>query len=443
MKSIQTRLAGGLIVSLIIFLIVQWLLIGASIRYLSESYVATRLEHDAQSLLSSLDFTTQPVTLDTGHIGTIYQQPFSGHYYRVKVGAREFRSRSLWDTELPLSTLKPGQTQLTQSQGPQRQLLLIYHGTYKAGQDLILVSVAEDLTPILQDIKTFQMRHTEISAVVLAVLVLIQVFIIRISLRPLDAVRRELENLEKGVINQLNDNVPLEIQPLVKELNYQLNAIKKRLERSRNATGNLAHALKTPLTLIMQLAQSDVLQPLPAVRQKLLTHAQAIQQSIERELKRARMAGSNVSGRQTQLLPEVTDLHNTLAAMYRQKNIRVDINVPTEATSPVERQDLLEILGNVLENAYKWAAHRITVSAELHGQIDELVICVEDDGPGHEPTDMEKLIRRGARADEQVVGHGLGLSIVSELVADYQGHMEFARSAALGGLRVCLHFPNN
>ena len=115
MKSIQTRLAGGLIVSLIIFLIVQWLLIGASIRYLSESYVATRLEHDAQSLLSSLDFTTQPVTLDTGHIGTIYQQPFSGHYYRVKVGAREFRSRSLWDTELPLSTLKPGQTQLTQS----------------------------------------------------------------------------------------------------------------------------------------------------------------------------------------------------------------------------------------------------------------------------------------------------------------------------------------
>jgi len=438
MKSIQTRLAGGLIVSLILFLIVQWLLIGASIRYLAESYVATRLEHDARSLLSALDFKTRPVSLDTGRIGAMYRQPFSGHYYRVKTGDNDFRSRSLWDTELTLLPLQPGQSQLTQSPGPQDQKLLIYHTVYKAGPDLIMISVAEDLTPILQDIKTFQMRHTEISAGVLAILVLIQAFIVKISLRPLDTVRRDLENLEKGVINQLSDNVPVEIRPLVKELNYQLNAIKKRLERSRNATGNLAHALKTPLTLIIQLAESEALQPFPAIREKLLQHTQAIKHSIERELKRARMAGSPVSGRQTLLLPEINDLHKTLATMYREKNISVSINVPVQTTCPIERQDLLEILGNVLENAYKWAAQRISVTVEPK---DGVLICIEDDGPGIEPSDMEKLIRRGARADEQVMGHGLGLSIISELVADYHGHMDFARSADLGGLRVCIHLP--
>lgn len=438
MKSIQTRLAGGLIVSLIVFLIVQWLLIGASIRYLSEAYVATRLEHDAQSLLSALDFKTRPASLDTSRVGAIYRQPFSGHYYRVKTGTSDFRSRSLWDTELRMLSLQPGQSKLIQSPGPQNQQLLIYHTVYIAGQDLITIAVAEDLTPILQDIKTFQLRHTEISAAVLAILVLIQAFIVKISLRPLDTVRRDLENLEKGVINQLNDNVPLEIRPLVKELNYQLNAIKKRLQRSRNATGNLAHTLKTPLTLIVQLAQSEAMQSLPAVREKLLQHTQAIQHSIERELKRARMAGGAVSGRQALLLPELTDLHKTLAAMYREKNISVSINVPDKAACPIERQDLLEIFGNVLENAYKWAAKRINVTMESK---DGVLVCIEDDGPGIDQSEIKKLIRRGARADEQVVGHGLGLSIVSELVADYNGHMDFARSEDLGGLKVCVHFP--
>jgi len=442
MKSIQTRLIGGLIISLILFLIVQWLLIGTSIRYLSEAYVASRLEHDAQSLLSALDFKTQPVSFDAGHVGTIYKQPFSGHYYRVKTGDAEFRSRSLWDTNLPLLKLKPGRSQLTQVEGPQKQKLLVFHIAYKAAQNLILISVAEDLTPILRDINTFQVRHTEITMVILAILVLIQAYIVRISLRPLDAVRRELASLEKGVINQLNENVPIEIRPLVEELNYQLKAIKKRLERSRNATGNLAHALKTPLTLILQLADSEELVQLPGIRDKLLLHSESIQQSIERELARARMAGSNVSGRQTVLLPEITDLHKTLAAMYRQKNITMNINVPEEASCSVERQDLLEILGNVLENAYKWAERRIDVTVDhTVEQQQDLSITIEDDGPGCAPSKMEKLLYRGKRADEQVAGHGLGLSIVSELVADYQGSITFSRSVALGGLQVCIRLP--
>ncbi|MCG6970270.1 MAG: GHKL domain-containing protein [Gammaproteobacteria bacterium] len=440
MKSIQTRLVGGLIISLILFLIVQWLLIGTSIRYLSEAYIATRLEHDAESLLTALDFTTQPVSFDADHVGAIYKQPFSGHYFRIKTGVSEFRSRSLWDTNMPLMELKSGQSQLTRWQGPQQQKVLVFHTAYMAAQHQVLISVAEDLTPILRDIETFQVRHTEITVVILAVLVLIQAYIVRVSLKPLDAVRRELESLEKGVINQLNENVPLEIRPLVEELNFQLKAIKKRLERSRNATGNLAHSLKTPLTLIQQLAESDELAQMPEVRRKLLLHSQSIQHSIERELKRARMAGSNVSGRHIALLPEISDLQKTLAAMYRRKNIATNINVPQETVCAIERQDLLEILGNVLDNAYKWASHRINVTVTQQ-QDRETLIIIEDDGPGCEADYMEKLLHRGRRADEQVAGHGLGLSIVSELVEDYQGSISFSHSEALGGLQVCIRFP--
>ena len=439
MKSIRSRLAGGLIFSLIIFLIVQWLLIGTSIRYLSEAYVATRLEHDAQSLLAALDFKVDPVTLNSDIVDTIYKQPFSGHYYKIKTRHSEFRSRSLWDTNLPIAELGIGQSRLSHSEGPQNQMLLVFHTTYKKDQDLIFISVAEDLTGILKDIQAFRWQHTIISIVILSILVLIQGYIVKRNLKPLDTVRRDLENLEKGVIDQLSENVPEEIFPLVKELNHQLIAIRKRLDRSRNATGNLAHALKTPLTLIMQVATGDELKQYPDIKNKLLQHSEAIQQSIERELKRARMAGSNVVGTQIDLLAEVNDLVQTLSAMYKQKNLSINIDIPQTAVCNIDRQDMLEILGNIMENAYKWAKHNVQVSV---AQNDQTLITVEDDGPGHDPDEMKKLIGRGERADEKVAGHGLGLSIVSEIIKEYQGSLEFSRSADLGGLCVSIRFPN-
>jgi signal transduction histidine kinase len=439
MKSIRSRLAGGLIFSLIIFLIVQWLLIGTSIRYLSEAYVATRLEHDAQSLLAALDFKVDPVTLNSNIVDAIYKQPFSGHYYKIKTRHSEFRSRSLWDTNLPIAELGLGQSRLSHAEGPQNQMLLVFHTTYKKDQDLIFISVAEDLTGILKDIQAFRWQHTIISIVILSILVLIQGYIVKRNLKPLDTVRRDLENLEKGVIDQLSENVPEEIFPLVKELNHQLIAIRKRLDRSRNATGNLAHALKTPLTLIMQVATGDELKQYPDIKNKLLQHSEAIQQSIERELKRARMAGSNVVGTQIDLLAEVNDLVQTLSAMYKQKNLSINIDIPQTAVCNIDRQDMLEILGNIMENAYKWAKHNVQVSV---AQNDQTLITVEDDGPGHDPDEMKKLIGRGERADEKVAGHGLGLSIVSEIIKEYQGSLEFSRSADLGGLCVSIRFPN-
>jgi signal transduction histidine kinase len=225
----------------------------------------------------------------------------------------------------------------------------------------------------------------------------------------------------------------------VVELNHQLHAIKKRLERSRNATGNLAHALKTPLTLITQIAGSDELEQFPNIKQALLQQAEAIQQNIERELARARVAGSHVAGRQTNLRPEIDNVVKILTAAYRQKELVVDIDIAPNVVCTIDRQDILELLGNLLENAYKWAAKRIKVTVEQNG---DTRITIEDDGPGRSADDMGKLLRRGARADEQVAGHGLGLAIVTEIVEDYQGELAFSRSLELGGLCVSVSIPN-
>jgi signal transduction histidine kinase len=420
-------------------MIVQWLLIGTSIRYLSESYVKTRLEHDAQSLLAAMDFNTDPALPKTALVDTIYKQPFSGHYYTIQTAQRKFRSRSLWDTDLPIAPLEHGQSRMLRASGPQDQILLIFQTAYKRGNDLILMSVAEDLTPILTNIANFRLRHTGISIAILALLVVLQGYIIKRNLKPLDSVRRQVENLEKGVIQQLNENVPREIYPLVRELNQQLVAIKKRLERSRNATGNLAHALKTPLTLIAQLAESEELKKFPEVRKQLLNYSETIRRNIERELKRARMAGGNVTGRQIRLLPQVNDLLATLSAMYQQKSLDVTVNISPAVQCSLERQDLLEILGNILDNAFKWAEHSVRISAQ---QDQQTRLIVEDDGPGHDPQETEKLVNRGARADEKIPGHGLGLSIVAEILAEYRGELTFERSPDLGGMRVCVCFPN-
>ncbi len=438
MKSIQTRLTSGLIFSLMVFLIVQWLLIGTSIRYLSESYVATRLEHDAQSLLAALDFNTQPLSLNTSIVDPIYKQPFSGHYYVIQINQQTFRSRSLWDTDLPIAPLDHGQSRKLRGSGPQEQILLIFQTAYKRGEELIFISVAEDLTPILANISSFQWRHTSISIAILSFLVLLQGYIIKRNLKPLESVRQEVENLEKGVINQLNENVPQEIHPLVRELNQQLIAIKKRLERSRNATGNLAHALKTPLTLITQLAESQELKQYPDIRKQLLQRSETIRHNIDRELKRARMAGSGVAGRQIQLLPQVNDLVATLSAMYQQKALAITVDIAPDIQCGMDRQDLLEILGNVLDNAFKWAKQKVRISAH---QDQQTHIVVEDEGPGDAPQNMEKLLGRGVRADENIPGHGLGLSIVAEILSEYQGMLTFERSSVLGGLRVRISLP--
>ncbi|MEJ2181642.1 MAG: hypothetical protein P8Y28_14730, partial [Gammaproteobacteria bacterium] len=192
MRSIQTRLAAGLLLSLIILLFLQWLVVASSIRELSEQYIVTRMTHASDLLVSGVNIQNgNAYSLNTSRIDPIYTQPFSGYYYTVIVGNEDFRSRSLWDESLPVIKTQPGDADLMRIEGPQNQLLLVLGSAYQKQQQVIRVVVAEDVSQIEKDIDRMLLNHAVLSFLVLVILISLQVYLVRKSLSPLEKIRAD------------------------------------------------------------------------------------------------------------------------------------------------------------------------------------------------------------------------------------------------------------
>jgi signal transduction histidine kinase len=446
MRSLLARLNAGLVVSLVFLFALQWVLVSLSIRYLIEDYIAARLRHDAENLLTALTLTPEgEARLDYSRIDPIFHRPFSGHYFDITVNPSTSRepfslhSRSLWDEDLSVPPLLPGQSGLRHVAGPQGQALVVHFSGFEKQGHVVAIGVAEDLTPLDADVWRFQWRYAIASSLILLVLIGLQSGIVRLSLKPLSQAREDIARLERGEVRQLRDDVPAEILPLVRELNCLLEALAQRLERSRHALGNLAHALKTPLTSLTQLANDPRLRGNEALRGRLLEHTGSLRRIIERELKHARLAGGAAPGQQVALEQEVRHLIAALQGIYREKNLDIGWYVPAGARFPGDREDLLELLGNLLDNACKWARYRVVLTVR---QEAGLSLVVEDDGPGCPSELLDELTRRGVRIDESTAGHGLGLAIVRDVVTSYGGEIRFGRSAALGGFEARVHLPS-
>lgn len=434
MKSIQTRLSRGLAVSLIIVFVLLGVGVTVSFRLLTEAYILSRLEHDAESLLTAL--SPQPngliPELRAGRLNPIYQRAFSGHYYRIDIDAHTLRSRSLWDQDMTVPALAVGASTQLRLQGPEQQILLVYVASYRKDGSEIQIAVAEDLSPIRADVLRFQLRYALFGLVVLVLLLLLQRTILQRGLRPLLTTRQELSELERGERLQLSEYVPREVRPLVVQINQLLTTLQQRLQRSRNAMGNLAHALKTPLTLLGQIADDDTHFQDARVAEQSRALVEEIRSLTERELKRARLAGAVTPGGRVNLAVELNALSQVLRQIYRERNLRIDVEVPEQLYFAVDREDLHELFGNLLDNACKWAHSRVRVRAEMQGQ--GVCISVEDDGPGRDAEELDRLNLRGVRVDEDATpGYGLGLSIVQGVLDHYAGRLRLGRSVDLGG----------
>ncbi len=231
---------------------------------------------------------------------------------------------------------------------------------------------------------------------------------------------------------------PAEITPLIAQLNRLLATMGNRSRRSREALGNLAHALKTRLAIVNQVTEQPELAAHPDLRSAIRDATDSAHRIVERELNRARLAGDVLPGRRVALRDELTQLTETLKVLYADKSPTIACEVGAGADFAGEREDLLELLGNLLDNACKWCREKVSFTASS-GR--ETTFVVEDDGPGCPPDEIEALTRRGFRADESRPGSGLGLAIVRDIVETYGGDLHFGRSAALGGLRVEVDFP--
>lgn len=443
MQSIQSKLSSGLLLSLIIAFSALWLAVSLNTQFLAEEYIASRLTHDAETLLNTInlkkneDNENNRLEIDTTRVGLIYNQPFSGHYYVISSGTQTVSSRSLWDKKLQHYNIEAGQQYRSLQQGPEEQSLLVISAGFLKQNKPLTITVAEDLNPIKKNINQFQYSFAALAFVMLFILVILQAIILRRSLKPLTRIHTELKSLEQGQIQKLDTDAPSELKPLINEINRLLDITQQRLQRSRNALSDLAHAIKKPLTVIQQLTEKS--NEIEETKNTLLKQTDDIYQLTDRILKRARLAGHSHSGALFSFSDDFPALIKTLDMMYASKSIELIQNILVDNNyCPIDREDMLELLGNLLDNAYKWANQKIIINIEINS---DLVISIEDDGPGADADKINDLAKRGVRLDEKTEGHGFGLAIANDIVTDYSGSMIFSRSSVASGLKTEIKIP--
>ncbi|WP_372592367.1 sensor histidine kinase [Guyparkeria sp.] len=437
-RHIQTRLTLWLLASVLVLVALFWLVTARAPVVLTENYVVDRLAHDAEVLILGVDPTTDSPRLDPAYANPIYERPYSGHYYQIDVGGTALRSRSLWDFDFQPAQLEsfPGTYHAT---GPAEQPLLVYADRIQKEDTWIEVHVAEDLSALGERIDTFRWRFAIVTLILLGIMLVAQRLIVRASLRPLDRVRRDCRRLEAGEIERLDEYVPPELQPMVEEINHLQDAMQRRLSRSRKALGNLAHALKTPITLIDQVLQQSRDELPTEAAERLAEGVSRMRRITDRELRHARMAGEARGGQRFEVERELPRLLGMFRHLHPEKTFTHRVDCPAGAFLRADREDMYELFGNLLDNAAKWAESRIHV--EIIRAEDGWRIDVSDDGPGVPTDSLQELSRRGTRLDESRDGHGLGLAIVREIVELYRGSLSFSRSPDLGGLGVEVWLP--
>ncbi len=435
MRSIQSRLSLGLVVMLVVVgvglaQVSLWLFEVGLHRYLENG-----LRKESENLLVALVQGQGGVELDQRRISSAYNRQFSGYYFRIDFESKSWRSRSLWDTELP----RPQAAGLNDGLqlGPEGQQLLVLRSDYRRQGQSISISVAQDYTPMRDGFRRMQQIGLGLGLLALVMVLILQRLIVKRSLRPLERAREQIAQLQQGKRSQLDSEVPTELEPLVAQINHLLAHTEDSLRRSRNALGNLGHALKTPLAVLLSLASSDRLRESPELAAQLREQLEQIQQRLSRELNRARLAGDALPGAHFDCDAELPGLLATLG-MIHGDGLQIREDVPGGLSLPWDREDLLELLGNLLDNACKWADSEVCLG--IRQAADSYQLWVDDDGPGIPAEARQGVLERGARLDEQVAGHGLGLGIVRDIVEAWHGRIDL-RESPQGGLRVYIELP--
>ena len=419
------------------------------------------LEEDLDQTLITLtrDMTREGAFLEDGRVtdddhvfmstDSRFQTQYSGRYWAIvavdesgkPIG--DLRSRSLWDEPVPITDgllsralASPGVTQFGGAPGPAGQRV---HAAAKAirvenrATPLILVAAADRAQ---NDAAATRFRNMLLGTMIFLFGGVFAAMVagIRYSLRPLVKLGHDIAEIREGTRLKLADDYPSEVQPLTEELNKLVDHNQQVVERARTHVGNLAHALKTPIAVLRNEAKGDT-QLDDVVRRQV----DSMQTNVEHYLKRARMAArAEALGARTDVRPVLDGLARLLNRLYDAKGIDVSVTGAGAAIFRGEQQDLEEMVGNLMENACKWAKADVVVT--VTDTADEMCILVDDDGPGLTEDERAGAMKRGVRLDETTPGTGLGLSIVTELAELHKGVLELDEAPS-GGLRARLRFP--
>ena len=435
--SLSARLVAGALVWLVLMLAAGGGVLAVAFRNTVEDEFTHRLDAILRAMIGATEISSDGTVSMVRPLGDPrFDQVLSGWYWEVsEPSGRLVRSRSLWDTAIPTVTGGP-EPQIRTIAGPRGEPLLVVERDlqFPDAPGPVHMLVAADLREVKQGVRRFDLLLLTALGLLgagLAVAVLIQV---RFGLRPLRVLAADLAAVREGERPRLSGRYPQEIVPLAEAMNGVLDSDAELIERARTHVGNLAHALKTPLAVVgAELAGEPD-------RRILAEQVKVMRRLVEHHLARASaVAGAGRAlGVKVPIRDVAESLASVLARMFADRALAVDLDIPADSGFRGQRQDLEELLGNLMENACKWAAGRVRVSASDDQR--GLALVVEDDGPGMSDTEADDAIGRGKRLDEMVPGWGLGLSIVSDLVEMNGGTVQFGRSA-LGGLMVTIRFP--
>jgi signal transduction histidine kinase len=382
-----------------------------------------------------------------------FRQRLSGRYWQVSADGEVLsRSRSLGSAELDTKSV-PDTIQGVQRLplvGPDKQKL---YGSFRRivleptapdqrAANFLLV-VAMDLAEIRAlDALNGQLRGDVFAALgfLAAILIVAASIQVLVGLRPLEVLRTGIEKIRVGNARRLSDEVPSELQPLVAETNRLLEAQEKAIENARARAGDLAHGLKTPLTALTALAGKLREQESTTFADELVQQLNGLNKHVERELTRSRIAAGTTIPQKTSVEPIVARLFRTMEKLPRGDRIDWSLICEPNLIAPVEESDLAEILGNLLDNARKWARSEVEIAAR--SVTDGVELLIDDDGPGVPESDRVRVMLRGTRLDESVPGWGLGLNITKTIVEAYGGQM-LLECSLRGGLSVRLTLPRS
>jgi len=296
--------------------------------------------------------------------------------------------------------------------------------------------VAEDLQPYRRQLATFRQQLSGWFATVMLVLLTALWLALRAGLGPLRKMRRELLAIENNSRTALSNDYPRELAGVTQGLNTLLATERRRLQRYRDSLADLAHSLKTPLAVL----RTEIESASPA-RDTLRAQLERMQTVVDYQLRRAAATGPrSLALRGLNIRPVAQELATSLARLHQQRAIHCELSIAEDCAYPIESADLYELLGNLMDNAWKWARSRIIVRAE--SAAGSFTLSVEDDGPGIAAAERERVLARGVRADSrgQQPGHGIGLAVVSDIVHLYGGQLTIDRSPA-GGARFTINLP--
>ena len=442
--SLRLRLVAGGIIAILLALTIA----GTGLVLLFERHVTRTMADDLdvrlKELVAVVDIDQeQNLVVTRQPSDPRFADPLSGLYWQVADDRGQLlRSRSLWDTTLRLPTdeLSPGQVHHHEAMGPTNTHVLIAERrvslTIGDRRVPVRVAVASDLARVSAAASAFG-KDLALALSLLGLALAIATWTqVGLGLRPLEAVRRGIADIRSGRRHHLPAEVPSEVQPLVEEVNALLDGQEREIERSRSRAADLAHGLKTPLAALAANAAHLRERGDQVIAQEIEAVGDAMSRHVDRELARVRVRGAvrHRGGHSTLLAPLVRSLIATLSRTPSGMRVTFETHIANDVQVPLDRTDLAEVLGNLLENAARHASKCVRITA--HGG-SGLSIITEDDGAGIVPAQRPRVLERGIRLDERGDGAGLGLAIVQDVLNAYGWQLDLTKSE-LGGLKATI-----